>query len=671
MSDPLFEGIAIGSVNLKNRIFMPAMHLNMAKDFQVTDQLIAFYRERAKGGTALISVGYATVDELSGTPLNIGAHNDEYLPGLTALAEAIHEGGAKAAVQLNHAGRYNPSFFLGGRKPVAPSPIASRLTRETPEELDADAIRKIIGRFGDAAERVKKAGYDLVEVLAGTGYLISEFLSPLTNQREDGYGGCLENRMRFGLEVLAEIRSRVGDNYPIMVRLNGNDFMKGGIGPEELMAFAVALEKAGADALCINVGWHEALVPQIVTKVPRGVFAYLARDIKDKVGVPVIASHRINDPDTARQLITENFCDMVAVGRALIADPQFPEKARTAREQEIIHCVACGQGCFDNIFKMKPVQCLCNPRAGHELEKVEKPEAVKKVMVVGGGVAGISAAISAAEAGHAVTLHEQTMRLGGQLHLAGASPGRGEFLVFAEDLAARLNRCDVTVMLGQKVDKQIISQQQPDVLILATGGKPIVARIAGAEQDKVVQAWDVLAQKKETGASVVVIGGGAVGVETALYLAEQGTLSGEELKFLLVSGAVSPEKLYKLATAGSKEVTIVEMVDSLGANFGKSTRWGMLQDVDRFGIKSVVGAKVLEITESGVLVEQGGKQVMLEADTVVVAVGTASDNPVEEIAKELGIACYVVGDARQPATVLEANHQGYRAGIAVGQPVRK
>ncbi len=666
MSDPLFRRIFIGAVELKNRLFMPAMHLNMCRDFKVTDQLIEFYRERAKGGVGLISVGYATVDEFSGSPANIGAHLDEHLPGLTALAAAIHEGGAKATVQLNHAGRYNSSFFLGGRKPVAPSPVACRMTRETPKELEPEEIAATIKRFGDAAERVRKAGYDLVEILAGTGYLISEFLSPLTNKRQDTYGGSLENRMRFGLEVVAEIKGRVGDDYPILVRLNGNDFMEGGIGQDELLEFAVALDEAGVDALCVNVGWHEAQVPQIVTKVPRGAFAYLARDIKERVSVPVIASHRINDPRIARLLISEYFCDMVAIGRALIADPMLPEKIRTGRENEIVHCVACGQGCFDHLFKMKPVECLCNPRAGHEYEaQPEKTKTPRKVMVVGGGVAGMSAAIAAAELGHRVTLYEKGLRLGGQLHLAGAPPGRGEFVIFAEDFARQVALHGIQVVMGIPVDRKTLAAEKPDCVILATGGEPITPPIPGVDRKHVVQAWEVLAGTVATGRRVVVVGGGAVGIETALLLGEIGTLSGEELKFLLVNGAVAPEKLYKLATEGTKEVVVVEMADTLGANFGKSTRWGMLQDVSRYGVKTLTQAKVLEITEAGVRIEHGGEISELPADNVVLAVGTRSANPLQKLVEELGIAFNVVGDAMAPATVFEANHQGYNAGRSI------
>ena len=666
-ADTLFTPIAIGSVTVKNRIYMPAMHLNMCKNHQVTPRLIEFYRERAKGGVGLISVGYATVDELSGTPANIGAHDDAFLPGLSQLAQAIHKGGAKATVQLNHAGRYNSSMFLGGKKPVAPSPVPCRLTRETPEELSREGIEVTVRRFAEAAGRVRQAGFDLVEILAGTGYLISEFLSPLTNKRDDEYGGSLDNRMRFGLEVIDAVRREVGRDFPILVRLNGNDFMPGGIGPDEQLAFAECLAAAGVDALCVNVGWHEAQVPQIVTQVPRGAFAYLARDIKRRVAVPVIASHRINDPKIAQLLIDEDFCDMVAIGRALIADPLFPEKARTGREREIIHCVACGQGCFDHIFKMKPVECLCNPKAGHECdEQTGKSERPKKVLVVGGGVAGMSAAIASAERGHAVTLYERDFRLGGQLHLAGAPPGRGEFLIFAEDLARQLARHGVKVVLNTAVDRTLLEAEAPEVVVDARGGVPILPAIPGVERPQVVQAWEVLAGEATVGRRVVIIGGGAVGVETALLLAESGTLSGEELKFLLVNGAVAAEKLYQLATEGSKEITLVEMVDSLGANFGKSTRWGMLQDVGRYGVKALTKSQVIEISESVVVIEQSGERREVPADTVVLAVGTRSAAPtLREEVQALGIDCLVVGDARQPGTVFEANHQGYKAGKAI------
>ena len=666
MHDPLFQPWNIGQLSIRNRIFMPAMHMNMCRNFEVTDQIVDFYRERAFGGAGLISVGYATVDELSGTPLNIGAHSDAFVPGLARLAAAIHEGGALATVQLNHAGRYNASFFLGGKKPVAPSPVPSRLTRETPREMTKEEIDATVARFADAAVRVKEAGFDLVEILAGTGYLISSFLSPFTNQRDDEYGGSLENRMRFGIEVIKAVKERLAGACPILVRINGNDYMQGGIGSKDMQAFAVALVEVGVDALCVNVGWHEAQVPQIVTKVPRGVFAYMAREIRDKVDVPVIASHRINDPATARRLISLGYCDAVAIGRALITDPEFPEKAQRGEEDQIVHCIACGQGCFDNIFKMRPVECVCNPKAGYEKErKIEPSDSPCRVMVAGGGAAGIGAALAAAERGHRVSLIESSMRLGGQLHLAGAPPGRNEFLVYADDLKSKLSASGVEIVLNKTVDRTLLDEQRPDELIVATGGKPVTPPIAGVEQDHVVQAWDILSGKYQAGRRVVVVGGGAVGVETALKLAEEGTLSGEELKFLLVNQAEDPAELARLATEGGREIVMVEMQEKVGTNFGKTTRWGMLQDVARHRVQALAAAKVLEITATGVCVEVEGNKREIPADTVVLAVGTASEYSLKADAVELGIRVRTVGDASQPGTVFEACHQGFLAGRGI------
>ena len=667
MIDPLFQPITINCMEVKNRIFMPAMHMNMAESYAVGDRLVDFYTERAKGGAGMITVGYATIDELSGNPGNIGAHKDIYIPGLTRLADAIRDNGACSSVQLNHAGRYNHSMLTGGKQPVAPSAIPSRLTRETPHALEITEIEEIIASFARAAVRVKVAGFDAVEILSGTGYLISEFLSPLTNKREDRYGGDFEGRIRFGLEIINAVRSAVGADFPLLVRINGNEFMKGGSTRSDLQEYAVRLAAAGVDALCINVGWHEAQVPQIAGEVPRGVFGYLARGIKERVTIPVIASHRINDPELAREMIADGYSDMVALGRALIADPYFPEKARSGHEADIVHCVACGQGCFDNLFKMKAVECLCNPRAGYErsrsLTKAVKPLAVT---VVGGGAAGMSAAIAAAERGHLVSLHEAGNHLGGQLLLAGAPPGRDGFLELAADLERQVELSGATVVFNSRVDEQFLRDSRPEAVIIATGGQPITPPIPGAELPHVVKAWDILTDNVATGRRVVIIGGGAVGIETALLLAEKGTLSGEALKFLLVHGAESAEELYDLATRGSKDVTVIEMLGELGKNFGKSTRWGMMQDVERYGIKTRASAKVREITADCVRIECEGRLEDIPADTVVLAVGTRSNNPLNELLAASGIPFLIVGDALQPAMVFDAVHQGFIAGHEIG-----
>jgi 2,4-dienoyl-CoA reductase (NADPH2) len=639
------------------------MHMNMAKDHEITDPLIEFYAERARGGVGIITVGYATVDEFSGMPTNIGAHKDEFIPGLKRLADAIKANGARAAAQINHAGRYMHSFFLDGKQPVAPSAVASRMTRETPRELTLDEIKEVIANFARAALRIKQAGYDAVEVLAGTGYLISEFLSPLTNERKDEYGGTFAHRMRFGLDVIQAIRKEVGYAFPILVRMNGNDFMPGGNDRNDLKAFAKQLVDAGVDALNINVGWHEARVPQIVTAVPRGVFGYLAKGIKDLVDVPVISGHRINDPVIAREMIADGLCDMVAMGRPLIADPYLPEKAKTGREKEIIHCIACAQGCFDNLFKLKPVECLCNPKAGHEKETVaKKSQSPKNVMVVGAGAAGMSAALSAHEIGHTVTLYEKGDQLGGQLYLACAPPGREEFAELAKDLAHQIALSSISVVLNQGVDKAFIETRKPDTVILASGAVPITPPIRGADLPHVVQAWDVLQNNVATGQRVVIIGGGAVGVETALFLAEKGTLSGEAVKFLLVNQAEDPETLYRLATRGTKDIVVVEMIEKMGKDIGKTTRWGILQDLSRKGIETRTATKALEITETGITVEVDGKAEEIAADTVVLAGGASSYNPLKEVLDKMEIPYQTVGDAGQVGLAFDAVHSGFRAG---------
>jgi 2,4-dienoyl-CoA reductase (NADPH2) len=645
---------------------MPAMHLNMAKAFEVTDPLVDFYAERARGGAGMIAVGYATVDEFSGSAANIGAHQDAFIPGLARLASAIRLNGARAVLQINHAGRYNFSFFIDGKQPVAPSAVASRMTGETPRELGVNEIPGVIGRFAAAAQRAKQAGYDAVEVLAGTGYLISEFLSPLTNRRTDAYGGSLENRMRFGVEVVAAVRRAVGADYPVLVRMNGNDFMPGGNGRADLQAFAQALVAAGTDALNVNVGWHEARVPQIVTAVPRGVYAYLARGIRELVDVPVAAGHRINDPRTAREMIAEGMCDFVAMGRALIADPFLPAKASEGRDASIRHCVACAQGCFDNLFKLKPVECLCNPRAGREAQMTPaKARIPRKVMVVGGGPGGMSAALAAWEEGHAVALYEKGGRLGGQLHLAGAPPGRGEFLELARDLQQQVAQSGVAVLLNQPVDPALIEAEKPDVVILATGAVPVRPPLPGVDLPHVVQAWDVLRGLAATGRRVVVVGGGAVGVETALFLADKGTLSGDALKFLLVNRAEDPDTLYDLATRGTKTVTIVEVIDKLGKEIGRTTRWGMLQDLTRSGVRTRTSTRVMEITPNGVRIEADGIKEEIQTDTIVLAIGVQPHNPLEAVLQQKGIPCRVVGDARTPGWAFDAIHQGFAAGRTI------
>ncbi|MCD4677415.1 MAG: FAD-dependent oxidoreductase [Desulfobacula sp.] len=664
MEDILFTPVTINKLTLKNRLYMLPMWLGLCENNEIGQKVIDFYEERAKGGVGMIAAGFATVNDLAQAPV-YGGHDDRFLPGLSVFAGTIKQHDCAAVMQINHAGAN--AYLFDGRKPVSASNVPG-VPKVIPEPLTLEGIQQTIADFGETADRMKRAGFDAVEILAATGYLISQFLSPVSNKRTDDYGGPIENRMRFGIEVARSVRAAVGKDYPIIVRINGHEFMKGGLTREESQLFAKRLVEEGrVDCVNVNVGWHQAYVPQITANVPRGVWGYLSRGIRENVNVPVVASHRIPDPATGRRLLNDHMCDIVGMGRSLISDPYLPEKARMGKEDRIVTCIACAQGCFDAIPQAREATCLCNPRVGRERTTAAKLVSKKKrVMVVGGGAAGMNAALAAAEQGHLVSLFESDNHLGGQLHLAGAPPGREEFKVFANVLARQIEKSPVKLHLNTKVTPERIEAEKPDAVVVTTGAVPAVPPIIGVNLPHVVQAWDVLAGKAITGERVVVVGGGAVGVETALFLAEKGALTGDMLKFLMVNRAENFEKLYQLAIAGTKKITLVEMFDKLGRDIGPTTRWGMLKDVKRSGIIARTDTIAREITPDGIRVAAAEEETeLILADTIVLASGAKSYNPLEKYLETSGIPYQVAGDALQIARAMEAVQQGFDAGHAI------
>lgn len=660
MGKMLFSPIKIKNMELRNRIVMPAMHFLNSWDGQLLPHHFDYFVERAKGGVGLIIIGGCTIDETSGAKNMISVAHDKFLPELSALAQAVHAQGAKIAAQLYHAGRYAHSWLMGGKQSVSSSSVRSKFTGETPRELSLPEIKQIQKNYALAAGRVKKAGFDAVEVIASAGYLISQFLSPLVNRRKDEYGGDYENRMRFGLEVAQEIRREVGPDFPLIFRVAGNEFMEGGLANKEAQIFCRELEKVGVDMINVTGGWHETRVPQITMNLPRGGFVYLARGIKEAVSIPVMACNRINDPILAEKILRSGQADLIGFARALIADPELPNKAYWGRLEDINYCIACNQGCFDPIFEQKPQTCLVNPRAGAEGKLTIIPAPVKKkVMIIGGGPAGMEAARVAALRGHRVALYEKKERLGGQLPLAAAPPGRQEFLTFAHYLEKQLKKLQVPIYLGTEATVLHVEMEKPDVLILATGAEPIVPDIKGVDQPHVLKAWDVLAEEVNTGREVVIIGGGAVGLETALFLAHQGTLDPETLHFLIFNQAEPMENLKSLLYHGLKKVTVVEMVRKLGADIGLSTRWTILQDLARLGVKTLTKARAQEITKEGVLIQREDKEEFLPADTIILATGAKPVNslyqPLQNKFKEI----YLIGDAKEPRRALEAVAEGF------------
>jgi 2,4-dienoyl-CoA reductase (NADPH2) len=662
----LFNPIKIGGMDLKNRIVMPAMHLMYTPDGYVTERLTAFYSERAAGGAGLIVVGGCSVDEYSGGSELIGLSRDEFIPGLRNLTDAVRINGCRIAAQLYHAGRYAFSPLIG-RQSIAPSPVASRLTKEAPREMDTNDIRQTIDNFAAAAARAKAAGFDAVEIIASAGYIISQFLSPVTNFRKDEYGGNIHNRMRFGLEVARAVRDSVGSDYPLIFRIAGNDFVPGSHTNLESRIFASELEKVGVDAFNVTGGWHETRVPQIPMEVPAGAYTYLAQGIKSAVTKPVIACNRITSISLAEDILSRGSADLIGFARGLIADPFMPEKALKGRSGDITPCIGCNQGCLDHVFSLMPIECMVNPRAGreNELPLSLNTATPQKVIIAGGGPAGLAAAKEAALCGHRVILYEKSGELGGQLKIAGALEERRDFIKLSEVMARQARDAGCDIRTSTEIDPETITAENPDAVIMACGGKPMIPPIPGMETGNVVMAWDVLSGKADTGNDIVVIGGGAVGIETAVYLAKKGTIDNDTLAFLFLNNAEEIDVLRKAATTGIKRVRLIEMLPRLGADIGISTRWVELQLLKRYGVETMTDTKAARILPDGIVVERGGKEESISCDTVVIAAGTLSENSLASML-EKKIRVITAGDAKKPRKAIDAIREGFFAARELG-----
>jgi 2,4-dienoyl-CoA reductase (NADPH2) len=663
----LFEPITLNRLELRNRIVVPAMHLNYTPGGKVSDQLVAFYRERAAGGAGLMIVGGCVINEKAGGPIFVSIKDDEDIPGLKRLADAAHEHGAAMGAQLYMAGAYSHGMLIGGQA-VSSSPHTSRFTKEECRALSREEIAAVQDDFAAAARRAKEAGLDMVEILGSAGYLICQFLSPKINQRTDEYGGSLENRMRFGLEVIAKVRAAVGDEFCVGIRIAGNDFVPGSHTNEEAAIFAKACEAAGVDMINVTGGWHETRVPQITQELPPGGFSYLARGVKWAVdSVPVAASNRIHSPQLAEAILARGDADLVCMGRPMLADSELPRKARAGQTQLIRRCVACNQGCFDAIAQMKPVGCLVNPRAGREAKDPgpQPAAAPKKVVVIGGGPGGCQAAITAASRGHRVTLMEKADRLGGQIAWWNGPLMKSDFGSIPAWQGASLEELGVEVLLNTEATAEAVAALKPDAVILATGARPTRPPIPGADSPQVHTAWDIIQGKAPCRGRVVIIGGGAVGLETALYVARQGALTPEQTYFIELFGAETPEVVGRLIAQGSHPVTVLEALPKIGAGIGRSTRWIVFGLLKRFNVTVHTKVQVQAIEGGAVKAVINGGEQELAADTVILATGAAPAGELAGALKGQGLSVEVIGDAAGGADALAAIKEGYRAGASL------
>ena len=513
-------------MTLVNRLVMPPMSINFGVDENgcITEQHIEYLVQRAAGGTGMITVGGGAVDPGGlDLPKMPPIWDDRFIPALENLTRSVKRHGAKIGMQLLHGGRQS---YQDNK--VAPSPLpALGVVRGIPRELTGKEISRLVGAHGDAALRCQRAGFDFVEIHAAHGYLISEFLAPISNRRTDQYGGSFENRIRFLMEILGDIKAKVGHDFPMGVRFNGDDYIDDGWTLEEANRLAPLLQKEGADWLHVSAGIYGSFpitIPSMYADF--GCFAHLAEAIKKRVTIPVIAVGRIKDPRMADQLIASGKADLVAMGRAHLADPELARKAREGRFDEIRPCIGCCRGCIDSVFALQEASCVMNPEVGREylLKDLPMPKEKKKVLVVGAGPAGLAAAHLAAERGHSVTVLERENEIGGIVRLSSKAPGRAETLDLVNFHHKRLKRLGVKVLLGEQPDEALVENLNPDLIFLTTGGRPELPQIPGlfdAEID-IYTVLDVLAGAALRGDNVTVLGGGMAGLQLADFLVEQG-----------------------------------------------------------------------------------------------------------------------------------------------------
>jgi 2,4-dienoyl-CoA reductase (NADPH2) len=662
----LFSPIRINTLEIKNRIAYPSLGLLYSKDGKLNDRYFNYFQERAQGGVGVLTVGPVGVDYIGSGAIALSLASDEAIADFQKVSGIIKTGGARAWVQLFHAGAYSHPMFVDGQQPVAPSAVYSRYSQITPREMTLEDIQQVQEAFARAAERAKEAGFDGIEILASAGYLITQFLSPRTNKRTDQYGGSFENRVRFPRELIELMRRRLGPEYPLTIRMAGNDFVRDSNTDVETPEFASVYEQAGVDAINVTGGWHESRVPQLPMHLPRSAFAFLALNIKRAVSVPIIASNRISDPDSAEKIIKDGYADMVNLGRVLIADPQWPQKAFEGRVAEIRPCVGCSQGCTDEVFDGRPVFCVGNARAGFEGERqLLATDNPKKVMVVGAGAGGLEAAVTATICGHRVEIYEKESDIGGQLWIAGAAPHKQEFLEFVRYYRALINKHQIPLHLNTAVNANFVKRQNPDYVILAEGAQPAQPDIEGADDPGVYSAWQVMKENPVLGKSVAVIGGGSVGLETALFIAAKGTITPETLHFLFAYEAVSAERLRELMFQGSSRVTVFEMLPRIGQDVGKSTRWILFDNLKRYKVSVKTGTTVTSVRNGVIKYEKDGKQEQMPFDTVVLASGSQPVDGLSGEVKKLGIPFATVGDCIRPGKLNEAIHGGFLAAMNI------
>lgn len=648
----LLAPLDLGFTTLKNRVLMGSMHVGLEEAPGGYERMAAFYAERAKGGVGLIVTGGISPNDAGltfagGNKLDTRQEAEKH----KVVTQAVHDAGGKIALQILHTGRYSYQPDI-----VAPSAIQAPINPSKPHALTSAEVQQTIADFVNCAKLAQYAGYDGVEIMGSEGYLINEFIAARTNHRDDEWGGSYENRIRFPIEIVKRTRAEVGENFIIIYRLSMLDLVEGGSSFEEVVQLAQAIEKAGATIINTGIGWHEARIPTIATKVPRAAFTWVTEKLKGLVKVPLITSNRINTPEMAEHVLAAGHADMVSMARPMLADAFFVQKAEQGRSDEINTCIGCNQACLDHIFSMKIASCLVNPRACHETELIFKEAAqAKKIAVIGAGPAGLSFAIYAAERGHQVTIFEASNQIGGQFNIAKTIPGKEEFYETLRYFKRQIElQPNIKLVLNHTASFEQLLNADFDDVVVATGVTPRKLDIAGINHPKVLSYIEVLKERKPVGQRVAIIGAGGIGFDTAEYLSHEGE-----------SGSLNPEKFYdewgidtnytnvgglkaaKVEKSPRKIYLLQRKASSVGAGLGKTTGWIHRTGLKNRDVKMIAGASYDLIDDQGLHITVNGQSTVLEVDHVVICAGQESYTAMYEQLQAAGKNVHLIGGAKE------------------------
>ena len=626
----LFEPLDLGFTTLKNRMIMGSMHTGLEEAPNGIERQAAFFAERARGGVSLIVTGgFGPNAEGAAIPTDKFLHNDEDAEHHKPITEAVHAEGGKICLQILHTGRYAYNSAS-----VAPSPIKAPINPFVPQELDEDGIQKQINDIVTTAKYAQVAGYDGVEIMGSEGYFLNQFLAARTNQRDDAWGGTYENRMKLAVETVRRTRETVGDEFIIIYRLSMLDLVEGGSSFEEAVQLGQAIEKAGATIINTGIGWHEARIPTIATKVPRAAFTWVTARFQDHIKIPLITSNRINTPEVAEEVLERGDADMISMARPFLADAFFMQKAAEGRSDEINTCIGCNQACLDHTFQMKVSSCLVNPRACYETEIVIEPtDKPKKIGVVGAGPAGLGFAVTAAERGHHVTLFDSASEIGGQFNIAKQIPGKEEFYETIRYFGKQIELKGIDLKLNTRMTTEELDAAGFDEVIIATGIVPRTPDIEGIDHPSVLSYIDVLRDKKPVGEKVAVIGAGGIGFDVSEYLTHGETSTSTNIQAFMKEWGVDMslqarggiEGVAPQPEASPRKVYLLQRkTTSVGKGLGKTTGWIHRAGLNAKGVKMMPGCSYDKIDDAGLHISIEGETQILDVDNVILCAGQLS-----------------------------------------------